>query len=334
MRINKLTKWTAVLTLVFPVLLMAQKEGEAGASDKSGSVAFKFLNLHYDARGAALGGLSAQAAGAEALYWNPAGLAKAGGLGFSAGMTQWLVETSYMNAGVVMPMAGGVLGVGFVSVDYGDFMKSGWEEVSGSYVFNPNQETFTASDNALQVSYGRFLSDKFSVGGSAKVISESIEDESLSGLAFDVGMQFNTGYKNLQMGGVISNFGPTIDPVEEDSESSLAPPMAFSFGAVGQAFGNENTGLVAGLNVVKLSDMSQRIAIGGEMTMGNVVKLRANYTVGGLAEESSGYAWATLPVFSVSLGGGLDLGGVSVNFAMTQMAAFDPVMRFSLGYQL
>ena len=322
MRINKLTKWTAVLTLALPVLLMAQRGDEEGGADKSASVAFKFLNLHYDARGAALGGLVAQAAGAEALYWNPAGLAKAGGLGFNAGMTQWLVETSYMNAGVVMPMAGGVLGVGFVSVDYGDFMKAGWQEVSGSYVFKPNIETFTASDNALQVSYGRFLSDKFSIGGSAKMVSESIDDASLSGLAFDVGTQFNTGYKNLQLGAVISNFGPTIDPVEENTESSLAPPMTFSFGAVGQAFGDDSMGLVAGINVIKLSDMAQRIAVNGEMTVAGMIKIRGSYTLGDLVQDA------------LSFGAGINMAGISVNVAMTQMVAFDPVMRFSLGYQL
>ena len=322
MRINKLTKWTAVLTLALPVLLMAQRGDEEGGADKSGSVAFKFLNLHYDARGAALGGLVAQAAGAEALYWNPAGLAKAGGLGFNAGMTQWLVETSYMNAGVVMPMAGGVLGVGFVSVDYGDFMKAGWQEVSGSYVFKPNIETFTASDNALQVSYGRFLSDKFSIGGSAKMVSESIDDASLSGLAFDVGTQFNTGYKNLQLGAVISNFGPAIDPVEEDTESRLAPPMTFSFGAVGQAFGDDSMGLVAGINVIKLSDMAQRIAVNGEMTVAGMIKIRGSYTLGDLVQDA------------LSFGAGINMAGISVNVAMTQMVAFDPVMRFSLGYQL
>jgi len=322
MRINKLTKWTAVLTLALPVLLMAQRGDEEGGADKSGSVAFKFLNLHYDARGAALGGLVAQAAGAEALYWNPAGLAKAGGLGFNAGMTQWLVETSYMNAGVVMPMAGGVLGVGFVSVDYGDFMKAGWQEVSGSYVFKPNIETFTASDNALQVSYGRFLSDKFSIGGSAKMVSESIDDASLSGLAFDVGTQFNTGYKNLQLGAVISNFGPTIDPVEENTESSLAPPMTFSFGAVGQAFGDDSMGLVAGINVIKLSDMAQRIAVNGEMTVAGMIKIRGSYTLGDLVQDA------------LSFGAGINMAGIAVNVAMTQMVAFDPVLRFSLGYQL
>ncbi len=322
MRINKLTKWTAVLTLALPVLLMAQRGDEEGGADKSGSVAFKFLNLHYDARGAALGGLVAQAAGAEALYWNPAGLAKADGLGFNAGMTQWLVETSYMNAGVVMPMAGGVLGVGFVSVDYGDFMKAGWQEVSGSYVFKPNIETFTASDNALQVSYGRFLSDKFSIGGSAKMVSENIDDASLSGLAFDVGTQFNTGYKNLQLGAVISNFGPTIDPVEENTESSLAPPMTFSFGAVGQAFGDDSMGLVAGINVIKLSDMAQRIAVNGEMTVAGMIKIRGSYTLGDLVQDA------------LSFGAGINMAGISVNVAMTQMVAFDPVMRFSLGYQL
>ena len=303
MRVNKLTKWTAVLTLALPVLLMAQRGDQEGEADKSGSVAFKFLNLQYDARGAALGGLSAQASGAEALFWNPAGIASAGGIGFNAGMTQWLVETSYMNAGVVMPMAG-------------------WADVSGSYVFEANQGTFKASDNALQVSYGRFLSDKFSIGGSAKMVSESIENESLSGIAFDVGTQFNTGYKNLRLGAVISNFGPAIDPVEEDSESSLAPPMTFTFGAVGQAFGDDSMGLVAGINVIKLSDMAQRIAVNGEMTVAGMIKIRGSYTLGDLVQDA------------LSFGAGINLAGISVNVAMTQMVAFDPVMRFSLGYQL
>lgn len=321
MRFNKLTRWTAVLAIAFPLILSAQKAAE-GEGDKSGSVAFKFLNLQYDARGAALGGLSAQASGAEALFWNPAGLASAGGIGFSAGMTQWLVETSYMNAGVVMPMAGGVLGVGFVAVDYGDFMKAGWAEVSGAYVFEANQGTFTASDQAVQVSYGRFLSDKFSIGGSAKMISETIEDASLSGIAFDVGTQFNTGFKNLRLGAVISNFGPRIDPVQTETESSLSSPMTFNFGIVGQAFGDESMGLVAGMNVIKLSDMAQRIAVNGEMTVAGMVKLRGSYTLGDLVQDS------------LSFGAGLNLAGISVSVGMTQMVAFDPVMRFSLGYQL
>ncbi len=237
-------------------------------------------------------------------------------------MTQWIVETSYINAGVVMPMAGGVLGVGFVSVDYGDFMKAGWSEVSGSYVFEANQGTFTATDNALQVSYGRFLSDKFSIGGSAKTISESIDDASLSGIAFDMGTQFNVGYKNIRMGAVISNFGPRIDPVETDTESSLSPPMTFNFGIVGQAFGDDNMGLIAGMNVVKYSDMAQRIALNGEMTVAGMVKLRGSYTLGDLVQDG------------ISFGAGVNLAGISANFAMTQMLAFDPVMRFSLGYQM
>jgi len=321
MQFNRTTRLALLLGVAIPLSLSAQK-GAEGSEDKSGSVAFKFLNLQYDARGAALGGLSAQAGGAEALFWNPAGIASASGVGFNAGMTQWLVETSYMNAGAVIPMAGGVLGVAFVAVDYGDFMKSGWSETSGSYVFEANQGTFTASDNALQLSYGRFLSDKFSIGASAKTISESIDDASLSGLVFDVGTQFNTGYKNIRMGATISNFGPSIEPVETETESNLSPPMTFNFGIVGQAFGDDNMGLVAGVNVVKYSDMAQRVALNGEMTVAGMVKLRGSYTLGDLVQDG------------LSFGAGVNLAGVSVNFAMTQMEAFDPVMRFSLGYQM
>ena len=98
-----------LITIFLPsTLLMAQK-GEDN-DDKAGVVGFKFLNLSYGARGTALGGLAAQASGAEAMFWNPAGLTGATGIGFTAGQTQWLVETTYNNVGVAMPLAGGVIG--------------------------------------------------------------------------------------------------------------------------------------------------------------------------------------------------------------------------------
>ena len=37
---------------------------------------------------------------------------------------------------------------------------------------------------------------------------------------------------------------------------------------------------------------------------------------------------------ALSFGAGVNMAGISVNVAMTQMEHFDAVMRFSLGYQL
>jgi len=188
-------KWLTISLVVISFQTMIMAEGD---NDKVGSSAFKFLNIQTDAHGAALGGLAAQASGANALFWNPAGIAGSEGIGVSAGMTQWLVETTVMNIGVVMPMMGGTVGLSVVSVNYGEIMKSGWAGTT-EFVFEPNQGSFTPTDMSLQASYGRSLSDKFSLGGTAKMISQSIDDVSISGLAFDIGTQFNTGYRGIRM---------------------------------------------------------------------------------------------------------------------------------------
>ena len=311
-------KWLTISLVVISFQTMIMAEGD---NDKVGSSAFKFLNIQTDAHGAALGGLAAQASGANALFWNPAGIAGSEGIGVSAGMTQWLVETQVMNAGVVMPMMGGTVGLSLVSVNYGDIMKSGWAGTT-EFVFEPNQGSFTATDMSLQASYGKSLSDKFSLGATAKMISQSIDDVSISGLAFDIGTQFNTGYRGISMGAVVSNFGPDVDS-QADADASyeefpgMSLPMTFSFGVVGEAI----PGLNAGLNVLKQADMAQEFIFNGEYSVAGLASLRFSYNISNPQEP-------------MSFGVGLGMAGVTANVAITTTQYFDNVMRFGIGYAL
>ena len=312
-------KWLTISLVVISFQTMIMAEGD---NDKVGSSAFKFLNIQTDAHGAALGGLAAQASGANALFWNPAGIAGSEGIGVSAGMTQWLVETQVMNAGVVMPMMGGTVGLSLVSVNYGDIMKSGWGEESGQFIFQPNQGSFTATDMSLQASYGKSLSDKFSLGATAKMISQNIDDVSISGLAFDIGTQFNTGYRGISMGAVVSNFGPDVDSQAPEDASyeefpGMSLPMTFSFGVVGEAI----PGLNAGLNVLKQADMAQEFIFNGEYSVAGLASLRFSYNISN-------------PQQPMSFGFGLGMAGVTANVAISTPQHFDPVMRFGIGYAL
>jgi len=311
-------KWLTISLVVisFQTIIMAE-----GDNDKVGSSAYKFLNIQTDAHGAALGGLAAQASGANALFWNPAGIAGSEGMGVSAGMTQWLVDTQVMNAGFVMPMMGGTIGLSVVSVNYGEIMKSGWAGTT-EFVFEPNQGSFTPTDMSLQASYGRSLSDKFSLGGTAKMISQSIDDVSISGLAFDIGTQFNTGYRGISMGAVISNFGPDVDSQAPDDASyeefpGMSLPMTFSFGVVGEAI----PGLNAGLNVLKQADMAQEFIFNGEYSVAGLASLRFSYNISN-------------PQQPMSFGAGLGMAGITANVAFSTTLHFDPVMRFGIGYAL
>ena len=48
------------------------------------------------------------------------------------------------------------------------------------------------------------------------MVRQAIDDVDLSGLAFDIGTQFNTGYRGIKMGAVISNFGPDLASQAEE----------------------------------------------------------------------------------------------------------------------
>ena len=323
MKFSRVAGIAALMLLIMGPSSFVAAESDA---DKAGSVGFKFLNLPYSARGATLGGLAAQASGADAMFWNPAGVAKAEGIGLTASITQWLVETTYLSSGAVLPLAGGVVGVSFLIVDYGEILESGWSGDT-EFVFDANQGSFTASDIAIQLSYGRFLSEKFSIGVTVKTIAEKIDDVSISGFAFDVGTQFNTGFRGIRMGAVISNFGPDISPVPvPDGLSYTEPPgmslpMTFSFGITGQAFGDQNMGLVTGLNVVKNADLAQRVAINFEYALMGMAYVGGSYTLG--------YDQGPL-----SFGAGLKLAGITADLGVTTMTDFDLVTRVSVSFQL
>jgi hypothetical protein len=307
--LNKTVKWAVASLLVISLqgILFADD------NDKVGSVAFKFLNIQTDARTAALGGTAAQASGAGAMFSNPAGLAGSS-MGLSAGMSQWLVETDIMSVGLALPMAGGVIGLGLVSVDYGNMMRSGWGEESGQFIFQPNQDgAFTAADMSLQVSYGKSLTDKFSIGGSVKMISQSIDDVDINGTAFDIGMQFNTGYKGVRMGAVISNFGPDVESQADFPSMSL--PMTFSFGLVVPTV---LPGLNTGINVLQQADMSQQYIWNAEYSF---------------AGASLGFSYNMNDDQSpMSMGGGVNVAGADIGVSMTSHDALDSVMRISVGY--
>ena len=314
MVLNNAVKWTATFFLIIAMQSFTFAEGD---NDKVGSVAFKFLNIQTDARGAALGGLSAQASGAGALFSNPAGLAGTEGRSFTAGLSQWLVETNITNIGFVMPIMGGAVGVSIVSVDYGEIMRSGWAGTT-EFVFQPNQGSFEANDMAMQVSYGQNLSDKFSVGGTAKILSQNIDKESISGLAFDIGTQFDVGYRGIKMGAVISNFGPDVESVMTGGGyqgfPSMSLPMTFSFGIIGEAM----PGMNAGLNVLKQADMEQEFILNAEYNI-SPAALRFSFNLNN-------------PQQPLSVGAGVNVSGINADLSVSTTQYLDSVLRMSIGY--
>ena len=316
-RLKKLS--LSALIVIMASMLFGQEETGGG---KLGSVGLKFLNINVDARDAALGGSASLVGGASSVFVNPAGLASATGLTISVGTFAWLVESNVTHASFAMPLMGGTVGLFYYALDYGDLNRTTWSSgANGGVTFDANSSTFTAIDAVMGAAFGKQLSDKFSIGGAAKMVSENIDDYSISALAYDVGFQFATGYKNIQMGASISNFGADVQDADGVYDE-FALPMNFDFGVTGQVFGDDAMGLIGGLNMAKFSDLGTEITLGGEFTVMGLAKLRGSYN---LAENH------TSPL---GLGAGINVAGFSLDLCMTSFSDFDSVMRISIGYSL
>ncbi|MDZ7820658.1 MAG: PorV/PorQ family protein [Candidatus Marinimicrobia bacterium] len=270
----------------------------------------------------------ARAAGVNdlsALHWNPAGLSH------TERGTFYGTYTS-LYAGIQH---------GFVA--YGT--KIGRSEISGCrrYVFEfrgdgsdhpefpeGSVRLFTVSDLALGLWSLRKLTDRLSVGETVKLINETIWRESASTFGFDIGSQFDTGIKGIQLGMSITNFstkfkfdGPDLnidvdtDPVyagNPDTEARLntgewSLPLVFRLGIMVDLLGPESEIMPDPAHRLTLSfdandplDHFLRFNAGVEYSFREMLALRAGYRIN---YDQAG--------FSAGIGLDLDLNSFPLN---------------------
>lgn len=163
----------------------------------------QFLKLEYGAAGAALGGAyTALAHGPQAMAWNPAGITTTAGpeLYMSNNELYAGITNSYL--GFTIPLGGGNT-FGIVA----QYMNSGDMEVTTLDYPDGTGEQFQATGLAMGLAFARRLTDRLSVGVTAKMIRETIYRESASTFAFDIGSNFDLGIYGLVLGMSIQNFG-------------------------------------------------------------------------------------------------------------------------------
>jgi len=204
-----------LLLMLIPGIIYGQaKVGTAGA---------QFLEIGISARAVGMGdAFVAVSDDATAMYYNPAGLTQLYDREVVVAAIDYPADIQYGFAGIAYPLYrfGGVLGIGMYALDAGDMQETTYEYSEGT------GRTFGAASYALAMSYGRNLTDRFSVGLTLKFIDEHYEDERSSGWAADVGTSYNTGFRNFKISMVITNFGPDMTFISE----SYPLPINFRFG--------------------------------------------------------------------------------------------------------
>jgi hypothetical protein len=243
---------------------------------------------------------SVLASGAEALFWNPSGLALVENQEFSSTYINWIFDTKQG----ALSFAGslgeiGAVGLQIQYVDFGEFEET---SVEAPYIKDPNQpgmtgRTFHPFSYLVGATYARSLTDRFSMGLSVKYAHESLfGGQTVSaqvssgsyenvktwagGVLFDFGVRYNTGYRSVQIAAAVQNFGANVRYAKESSPV----PLLFRFGIGANVVGtdalllqDDDSRLTVAFDLFQPNDYSQQAHAGVEYEFAGALALRAGY---------------------------------------------------------
>lgn len=309
-------------------------EGYAQEVKKVGTSAAAFLKIPVGARGASMGGaFVSMADDPSALYWNAGGLSRNQQYSLMVDHSPWLPGLSYNFFGLVIPIQTiGTIGISVTALTTA--------EMDVTTPANPmgTGEKFDASSLAVGFSYGRSLTDRFSIGGTFKYLSERIFNSKASGLAFDIGTLYDTPLTGLRLGVSVSNFGSKmrIDGEDLNVRVDIAPtqlgnnqsvigrlktdrfdlPLIMRLGLSYDAWKTENMRLTLAADGINPSDNAQSVNIGAELSfLKEMFILRGGYNELLLDDQEKGLTFGAGVKSRIASGVSFVAGYAFQNFA-------------------
>ena len=293
--------------LLFLLLALWATQQDFLWAQKVGTSSLQFLKVMPTARATALGDAYVTlASGADALFWNPGGLTAATTHHIAMTMTMWLFDTKQGAFGYALPLGElGTVGVQVQYVDFGQIQETRVDQLQfvgapGNQVYNPGLtgNTFRPYSYLIGVSYGRQLTEAFSAGITAKYVRESLyngstvtvtnpgtgaveEHNTWAGvLLFDFGIRYNTGFRSVQLGASIQNFGSQVKFARENYPA----PLTFRLGAAANIVGSdailladESNRATIVFDLLQPNDYEQQMHFGAEYEFAQTVALRVGY---------------------------------------------------------
>jgi len=310
---------------------------------KVGTTAAKFLSIPVGARALGMGGAFVGVAGdASAMFWNPAGMARAKQAEVLVNHAEWLADIDFNWGGVMMPLGDlGTVGVSVTSLSMAEMERTTEEQPDGT------GQTFSAGSFALGLSYAKNLTDWFSIGGTARYVNEHIWNSNATGFAVDIGTLFTTPFDGLTFGAGISNFGTKLQMSGDDllvqkdispnngnnanvnanlSTESFDLPLTLRIGVAYQAIENEDQSLILAVDAAHPNDNAEYLNLGLEYAFfQRIVWLRGGYKAIGATDSEEKF----------TVGGGVRYGLTSdlvfrLDYAFERFGRLSNVHKFSV----
>jgi hypothetical protein len=228
-------KWIrpALTACILAALVVAATTAQAGSDRRKGTSGALELQIPIGPRSTALGGaVAGDVTGIEAMFWNPAGLGGGQGTEAMFSRTDYFADMKLHYAGLATRMGGlGTLGFAAKVLSIGDIIVTTEAAPDGT------GEILTPTFSVLGLSWGKAFTDRVRFGATANYVNESIANNSANGVAFDFGVQYETGWNGLKLGLVIKNIGTSMSysgpgfeiPIQDPNADPNATPRGLSF---------------------------------------------------------------------------------------------------------
>lgn len=300
-------KLLRVLLLAGLLLLLNSKaRAQENLDDDVKKVAqsgMQFLKINVDARAAGMANIGLTHSGdASNIFINPAGIGFVTSASVFAGYTEWIADMSKQAfAGAVNFGGLGSFGFHIASVSPGDIEGTRASDNQLGYEDTGNVDV---SEYVLGLTYAKRLTDRFTFGGTVKYAHEDLSVESKSILGFDIGTLYTPGWNGTQLGMTLRNFSGEFEYIQE----TMTLPYTFTVGAstdlmqmFGMGLGGGNQWILA-VEGSKVRDFSERVHVGTEVILNNLVSIRAGYKF-------------NYDLEGLTLGAGLNYSGINFNYA-------------------
>jgi hypothetical protein len=311
---------------------------------KTGTTAAQFLKIGADPRGSSMGNaFTAMPGDVSSMFWNPAGLTAVKRIETMFVDSDWLAGVSYNYLGIALPIRGiGVIGMSITNLSVPEEIVRTVTEPEGT------GEYWDAQDLAINLTFARALTDRFSIGTNVKYIQQNIWHATASAFAVDIGALFITPW-GVRLGASLANYGNNMRLSGRDQKLSVDPdpqnegnvefvnaiyetdnfplPLMFRVGLSGEIINTKAVRLSFGVDALHPNDNSEAVNAGFEMAIGETFFLRGGHA--NLFREGTEEGF--------TLGGGIHYRLRSsptilkVDYSYSDFGRLEGVQRISLG---
>ncbi len=320
------------IKLFIIILLILGINNQLSAFEKVGTTSFQFLKVYPSARASAMSGAFSTAVNnSEAVFWNPAGLTRVKDIDVSVNYVGWLLDIKHYAISAAYNMGDlGVLGIQAVKTDVGEIEETKASlmgmsaPIDGIYFPGLTGVVFKPSSSVVGLSYANQLTDRFSFGFTAKLVTEDLIYSKTHAVIFDGGFIFDTKYKSIVIGASIRHFGQEVKFIDK----SYPLPQTFNIGISGYLFSPNNSlfakvedqSLLLSYDIIQPRDYTQMHSLGMEYSFQDIVFLRCGYTFNNDQE-------------GISAGAGVSLNNCRIDYSYSGFGQYlGSVQRITVGF--